>query len=188
MKSVLVIAHPDDESLFFGGLLLTQPGDWTIICCSVPRRDSIRSWKFFDACEAIGAKGRLIASVEPEPGEPLPLEIMELFDLDGYDRIATHGAEGEYGHRHHLSLHEHIHKCYADKEIWSCCPPDKSDYDDRISLGEELLQRKLSALKCYDHILPYEGLAMTKCEALIRRYCQNGPWDLSVEQYRIHRG
>jgi len=187
VSSVLVVAHPDDEVMWFGGLVLTDRGPWTIICCSVPRRDSIRAWKFFDACETLGANARLIPSVEPEPGEPFCDDIMDLPDLEGYDRIVTHGVEGEYGHFHHKNLHEFIHRKYAHKEIWSCCPSGKSDYAVRRDLTPDQALRKRAALDCYNHVLLYEGVPMTKADALIKRYCTDGEWEFDVERYRIHK-
>jgi LmbE family N-acetylglucosaminyl deacetylase len=195
----LVVSHPDDEALFFGGLVLSPPGydypwgvDWTVICCSVPRVDPIRAWKFFDACQALSAtgvpvSGRLLPYQEPEPTEPLEDERLALLDLEPYDRIVTHGAEGEYGHRHHVSLSRFIHERWGHKEIWSCCPPGKTDYNRTIRLSPQDLNAKTAALKAYDHVLPYEGVAMPKWQALLKRYCENGSWELGTERYRIHR-
>jgi LmbE family N-acetylglucosaminyl deacetylase len=184
----LVIAHPDDEVMWFGGLLLAQPEhDWTVLCCTVPRTDGIRAWKFFAACDALGARGKLLPFEEPPPSEPLEDGRMALLDLEPYDRIVTHGAEGEYGHVQHRSLSAFVHERWGHKEIWSCCPPGKSDYKEVIRLTPPVLEAKMAALRCYDHVLPYEGVPMTKWQALLKRYCQDGGWDVDVERYRVHR-
>jgi LmbE family N-acetylglucosaminyl deacetylase len=191
VRSVVVVAHPDDEVLFFGGLVLSQSDhDWTIVCCSVPRVDPIRAWKFFDACEALRAagarvSGRLLPYQEPEPDQPLENERMALLNLASHDRIVTHGIEGGYGHVHHKALHAFIHSRWGMKEIWSDCPPGKTDYKTEIRLSPQQLNAKLAALKAYDHVLPYQGVAMTKWQALLKRYCEDGSWDLAVERYRI---
>jgi LmbE family N-acetylglucosaminyl deacetylase len=186
--SALVVSHCDDESLFFGGLVLSQPDtEWTIICASVPRTDPIRAWKFFAAVDVLGAKGQLLPFQEPEPSEPFEPERLALIDLEPYDRIVTHGAEGEYGHLHHLSLHHYVMENWGHKEIWTCCPPGKSDSDSTLLLTPEQLARKRKALQAYDHVLPYEGVPMTKYDALIKRYTIDGPWDLGIERYRIHK-
>jgi LmbE family N-acetylglucosaminyl deacetylase len=188
VRTALVVAHPDDEALFFAGLVLSQPEHaWAIICCTVPRVDPIRAWKFFDACEALGAKGRLLPYQEPEPHLPLEDERLALLDLSSYDRIVTHGVEGEYGHLHHRNLHRFIHSHWGHKQIWSCCPPGKSDFDSAVTLTGDLLAAKLAALECYDHVLPYAGVAMPKWQALVKRYCEERSWDLGTERYRIHR-
>jgi LmbE family N-acetylglucosaminyl deacetylase len=187
-RIALVVSHPDDEALFFGGLVLSQPEHaWDVICCTVPRIDPVRAWKFFDACEVLSAKGRLLPYQEPEPNLPLEDERMALLDLEGYDRIVTHGREAEYGHRHHLALHRFITERWGHKEVWTCCPPGKSDFDSLAELSPEQLGRKMAALQAYDHVLPYEGVAMTKYAALIKRYAVDGGWDLGTERYRISR-
>ena len=45
MKSVCVVAHPDDETLFAAGAIIRSGGDWTVICCSTPESDPIRDRK-----------------------------------------------------------------------------------------------------------------------------------------------
>lgn len=185
MKAALVVAHPDDEVMWFGGIVLTEPDDWTIICCSVPRADPERSWKFFDACDVLGAKARLLGCPEPPAHEPFKWELLNIIDLEGYDRIVTHGIEGGYGHVHHKSLHNYIHTKYSHKMIWTDCPPGKSDYTIDLSLSVAVAARKLTALKCYDHVLPYGGVAMTKWEALLKRYYSGAGWELDRERYRV---
>ena len=106
LNNVIVTSHPDDEVLWAGGLPICFPGKWTIICCSVPRHDSIRAWKFFDACNVLGVTPRLIPSTESEPGEVL--RNLEIHDLSSFDCIVTHNQWGEYGHLHHQTVHKHI--------------------------------------------------------------------------------
>ena len=128
-----------------------------------------------------------MASEEPPPSEPLPEELLSMIDLEPYDHIVTHGREAEYGHKHHLSVHHYIHTRYPHKVIFSTCPPGKSDWDVEVLLSFEMLKRKMIALQCYNHVLPYEGKLMTKAEALIKRYCHDAGWKLDVERYRISK-
>ena len=79
-NNVIVTAHPDDEVLWASSLPIRyKEAKWTIICCSVPRHDSIRAWKFFDACEVLGVTPRLIPSVESSPDQFLThLDVIDL--------------------------------------------------------------------------------------------------------------
>ena len=192
---VVVGAHPDDESLFWGGRIVKMAQwswDVTVICCSVPIRDPIRSWKFFDACAVLGVTGKLLPFQEPHPTQGFDPEMLKLLDLEPYDRIVTHGVEGGYGHPHHVQLHHYIHHTYPHKEILSDCPPGKLDFGVEVRLTPAELARKMQALRCYDHVLPYvtrDGRAVSwiKAEALLDRYCYEGGWDLGLERYRTSR-
>lgn len=176
MKAI-VVAHPDDESLWCAGLPITEPGDWTIICCSIPRIDPIRAWKFHDACAVLGAISRLIPIPETSPTEPLTS--LHWLDLSGYDEIYTHGEAGEYGHLHHCQLFEHVTRHWAYKPIFTFWGRDRS-----IELTPDQWRRKRAALKCYDHVLPYGGRNIPKWQALLERY---GHTDLKTETYARYK-
>jgi LmbE family N-acetylglucosaminyl deacetylase len=175
VRRALVVAHPDDESLFFGGLVIAEPGDWTIICCSIPRTDPERAWKLFDACEVLGAKARLLPFVESGPKEPL--QNLNLIDLSGFDQIVTHNTVGEYGHQHHVQINRRLMACCPDKILTGGY--GKSVGPKRIALNERQLGVKMAALRCYDHTSPSDG--KPKWRALIDRY--GSQFDLGVETY-----
>lgn len=175
MRRVLVVAHPDDESLWFGGLLAAEPGDWMTICCSIPRTDPVRAWKFFAACEVLGTKARLLPFNEGTAREPL--QYLELLDLSGFDQIVTHNVVGEYGHYQHLQLNRALVARYPDKVVTGGY--GKSEGPKRIVLNEHQLGVKMAALRCYDHISPTDG--KSKWRALIDRY--GSQFDLGVETY-----
>lgn len=179
MRRALVVAHPDDESLFFGGLVIANPGDWTIICCSTPRIDPVRAEKFFDACRVLDARGILRQSIEPPPSEPFPVldAIGREIERCDADVIVTHNVVGEYGHIHHVCLNRFIASRWPDKIVTGGYGKAPGPYV--VSLDPEGLARKLSALRCYDHVSPSDG--RPKWQALLDRY---GPqFDLSVETY-----
>jgi LmbE family N-acetylglucosaminyl deacetylase len=171
MRRALVVAHPDDESLWFGGLLAAEPGNWTVICCSIPRTDPIRAEKFFDACKVLNAHAALIRRVETDT-----LDISSL-DLSDFDQIVTHNSVGEYGHLHHLQLNRHLVAKYGDRVVTGCY--GKAPGPKKIALNEHQLGLKLAALRCYDHVSPSDGIP--KWRALIDRY--GGQFDLAVETY-----
>jgi hypothetical protein len=178
-NGAIVVAHPDDETLWCGGLMVRHPGVWTVICCSIPRTDPIRAYKFFLACEALGAKARLLPFEESAPNARCPA--IDHLDLSDFDCVVTHNALGEYGHAHHRALHHHIAQRWPDKMV-------TIGYGDapgsvRIALSGEEMGRKVAALSCYDHTSSSDG--KPKWRALLDRY--GTMFDLSFETYERHR-
>jgi LmbE family N-acetylglucosaminyl deacetylase len=102
-----VVAHPDDETLWCGGYLLTHPEfHWRIVTlCRATDRD--RAPKFRRVLQRLGAEGEM-ADLDDGPDQtPLPTgqvqqTITGLLDCTSYALILTHGPQGEYTqHRRH---------------------------------------------------------------------------------------
>lgn len=178
-NGVLVVAHPDDEILWCGGLLARFRGRWSVICCSIPRADPIRAWKFFSACASIGTPARLLPFVESDPG--LPLRNLEALDLASFDCIVTHNAGGEYGHRHHQSVHGHVMARWAAKTA-TIGYRQGGQGQERLDLSRDERAAKLVALRHYDHVAPSDN-ARPKWRALLDRYCSVNQVDFGVETY-----
>jgi hypothetical protein len=173
LNRLILVAHPDDEVLWCGGLPLRFKGDWTIICCSIPERDPIRAYKFFEACEVLGVKPRLI------PVSEKYFDISGL-DISGFDHVVTHNENGEYGHSHHKAVHQFVKDNFKGPitTIGYNGPVNQT-----IELTKQELNQKLRALMRYDHCLPYEGQNIPKWKALLHRYGTTGGLDIANETY-----
>ena len=97
----VIVAHPDDETLWAGGMILMNPEcKWTIISlCRA--NDTDRAPKFFNALKvygASGAMGNLDDSPEQKPllKEEVEKSITSLLPQINYDLIVTHSPAGEY--------------------------------------------------------------------------------------------
>ena len=175
-NNVIVVAHPDDETLWAGGLPIRYSNrNWTIIACSIPRLDPVRAYQFFDACHWLGATGRLLPFSEGNPGEPL--DNLGLLDLSPYDCIVTHGKDGEYGNPQHKHVYRFITRRWGSRKILAFGYKTGSE---SLELQEEEVIRKTKALKCYNG--PSVGTDVPKWQALIDRYCKDG-FTLDVEHY-----
>ncbi len=117
-RAAVVVAHPDDETLWCGGYILSHPKfDWRIVTlCRAS--DSDRAPKFLRVLEQLGAAGEM-ADMDDEPEQvPLPIEqiretIVHLLAGNSYSLILTHGPKGEYTrHRRHEEC------CRGVVELW----------------------------------------------------------------------
>lgn len=110
-KALVIVAHPDDETIWMGGCLMKHKNfDWTIFSlCRASDQD--RAPKFKRVCNHYNAHG-VITDLDDE--EVLTLEesipeikklLLDNVSFDDYDIIFTHGNNGEYGHERHIGIH-----------------------------------------------------------------------------------
>ena len=174
-SGALVVAHPDDETMWAGGLLARHGEKFTVICCSIPRSDPVRAYKFFAACDVFGARAILLPFTEAAPDEML--HGLGLLDLAAFDCVVTHNSVGEYGHPQHRTLSRFIRERWADKTFtFGWRPEGHGSIVLHLTADEQA--RRLAALKCYDHVSPNDN-GKPKWQALLERY----PVDLRVETH-----
>ena len=120
-RVIAIVAHPDDEIIFMGGAIMKNPQiDWTVFSlCRASDKD--REPKFFRVCKKNNVKG-IIADLEDEDKmnvkQTLPIIeklIIEKVGKREFDYIFTHGANGEYGHKRHIGVHESVKKLIKNK-------------------------------------------------------------------------
>jgi LmbE family N-acetylglucosaminyl deacetylase len=118
-ECAVIVAHPDDETLWAGGLMLMYPDvDWTVVTLC-RKSDLDRAPKFFKALERLNAVG-FMADLDDGP-EQTPLDngqmqktIAELLPSNRFNLVITHSTSGEY--TRHLR-HEETAK--AVLELWN---------------------------------------------------------------------
>jgi LmbE family N-acetylglucosaminyl deacetylase len=109
-KRLLVVAHPDDESLFFMGALLDRSqGSWVVACVTDGNADGDevrRRSQFERACQMLGVEQTYwfgLPDIYEKRLERIPLE-SKLRELDLPGEVYTHGPLGEYMHPHHQDV------------------------------------------------------------------------------------
>ena len=121
-KILVIVAHPDDETIWMGNTLLKNSNKWNTTILSLCRRDdSDRAPKFAKICKIYNARG-FMSDLEDEKLNKIPLDeaMRRIKKFSGkYDIIFTHNKNGEYGHIRHKDVHKAVNRMLQDK-LLSC--------------------------------------------------------------------
>lgn len=119
MRAIVIVAHPDDETIWAGGTILRHDTwEWTLL--SLCRSDDAdRVPRFHAAAGALGACGCFMSDLDDSPVlatlspglDEITSRILDLVPARDFDLILTHGARGEYT-RH--ERHEQVHRAVLD--------------------------------------------------------------------------
>jgi LmbE family N-acetylglucosaminyl deacetylase len=119
----VIVAHPDDETLWAGGLLLSHP-EWSPTIVTLCRGDDLdRAPRFRRALACLRAQGAM-GTLDDGPDQ-LPLDtgsvqdaILALLPEREYDLLLTHGPEGEYTwHRRHTEVSLAVRALWRDGRL-----------------------------------------------------------------------
>lgn len=108
----IIVAHPDDETLWAGGTILSHPEWRCFVVCLCRKDDADRAPRFTQALKILGAHG-IMGDLDDGPDQrPLSENeveeaILQLCPAGGFDLVITHSIKGEY--TRHLR-HEEISK------------------------------------------------------------------------------
>jgi LmbE family N-acetylglucosaminyl deacetylase len=133
----VVVAHPDDETLWAGGTILSHPAWNCFIVCLCRGNDVDRASKFQNALKALNARGVMgelddgpeQAPLSEEEVEELILNLLPLYD---YDLLITHSHKGEYTrHLRHEETGKAVAKLWKNgkisaSELWSFAYSDNN--------------------------------------------------------------
>lgn len=125
-RALIVTAHPDDETIFFGGTILENPGtEWHVICVTDGNAAGLgttRAREFAEATRRLGvARTEMLGFPDIfEQRLDTTLLISRLVLLRGFDAIYTHSAHGDYGHPHHQDVSYAVHQAFGGHpRLWS---------------------------------------------------------------------
>ncbi|OGF27205.1 hypothetical protein A2331_03475 [Candidatus Falkowbacteria bacterium RIFOXYB2_FULL_34_18] len=185
-RALVLVAHPDDETIWMGGTLFQNlQTDWTIF--SLCRKsDNDRKPKFDNVCAFYGARG-IITDLDDEDKlsteKTIPI-IQELVEeeigREKFDYIFTHGANGEYGHPRHIGVYLAVklliknkrlniknvlcfnYKKYREEENGLIDMRAKPDSDFLLELGKNDINRKKKIIaEMYGY--SYNGIDVNLC-------------------------
>ena len=179
MTVAVIVAHPDDETLWVGGTILSHPlWQWFIVCLC-RGSDNDRASKFLKTLQVLGAggiMGDLDDGPEQKPLDENELEhaIMKLLPSKHLDLIISHNPNGEYTrHRRHEETGKAVMKLWkagkiSADELWTFAyeDGDKEYYPRPIENATfyRVLTKRIW-LKKYNIITETYGFKKTSFEA-----------------------
>jgi LmbE family N-acetylglucosaminyl deacetylase len=106
----IIVAHPDDETLWAGGTILSNP-TWRVSIVTLCRGSDIdRASRFFEALKKYSADGKM-GDMDDGPDQnslydgDVQETVLRLLPQKNYDIIITHNPNGEYTrHKRHEEL------------------------------------------------------------------------------------
>ena len=148
VNKLMVVAHPDYETLFGGGELLKHKGEYKVICLDYGNH-LVRHKEFICAMEKLG-----VEKWEHWDGEPyksstaynesiLIPRLERVLGEKNWEKVVTHNQGGEYGHYRHIGTHNVMARLCPEK-MWVF------DTCDKEPLTDEIKEQKGNILKeCY---------------------------------------
>lgn len=177
-NKLMIVAHPDDESLWGGAHLLE---DNYLVVCMTNGDNTVREKEFETVMKKTGNIGIIMSYpdiVENEKSDWAHLQDDILLDLEilinykDWELIVTHNESAEYGHIHHSMVHDLVTIAYENTNTRAKLYHFGTYYspenipDDLQQMPESSLKAKMEILNEYNsqreiiegfgHMIPYE--------------------------------
>ena len=158
-NKLMIVAHPDDETIFGGAHLIED--DYTVVCvtCGVVdyRLDEYKKVletsndKYVYLSHTDLRKNNTVSDWENGEKEEIKQELEKIINLREWEMIVTHNPDGEYGHKHHKMIDVMVTDLVTDKDkLYYFGKFYKSNVvNDMPVLDKELYKKKKELLDLY---------------------------------------
>lgn len=140
---LMIVAHPDDETIFGGAQLLLEQG-WLVLCVT-NGNNKVRRREFKKVMGLVKAEFEIWEYADKWNGDfdrgKLKSDLAEVLAQAPVEKVVTHSLIGEYGHNQHKVLSRLVHEL-VDQQLYVFS-------FSKEPLEEELLSRKQQLIACY---------------------------------------
>ncbi len=177
---IMIVAHPDDETLWGGSHL--NNGKYLVLCIT-NEKNPLRTREFNAIIKQSGSLGMMLSYPDKTNGkrddwsqvdDAIYEDIDDVIGYKKWKHIATHNPDGEYGHIHHkmtsnmvfeaCKQHDALNQLFYFGNYYK---KKEMAYDLNGKLDDIQLQKKMALLERYSsqkqtidklsHMIPYEN-------------------------------
>ena len=123
VENLMIVAHPDDETIWGGAHLLSE--DYLVVCITCGN-DKTRVEEFKQALAISNDQYLMLNYPDKVSGKRddwkdskmgITKDLKKIMSLKNWDKIVTHNKEGEYGHIHHKMSHDIVTSIFDNGSV-----------------------------------------------------------------------
>lgn len=163
---LMIVAHPDDETIFGSRQLIEEPG-WKVVCITNASNKSANQFSLINADTRINEFITIMTELDcayeiwdyEDNGcnanwhKSIIDRLSTLVNNRKYNKIVTHNLDGEYGHVQHKKISQIIHKINPPNLYVFNKGTTKNPYIDKINKLLSIYQsQKIAVEKFYEYV------------------------------------